>query len=351
MCIIAQMLIMDAYPLIKSLLFMMDAEKAHHTTISLLKSPLVRASLPLFYKTPDLPVDLFGLTFKNPVGLAAGLDKNGEAVDAFAKMGFGFLEVGTITPKPQEGNPKPRLFRLPNDNALINRMGFNNVGVLQALKNLERRQSKIIVGANIGKNKTTDNEEAFLDYEICFNTLHHAVDYFVVNVSSPNTPGLRALQEKESIAIILNQLQHHNHGKKVRKPILLKIAPDLSWEQLDEIIEVVNDTKIDGVIATNTTIERTGLPHYLPSEIEAIGMGGLSGAPLTTRSNEVVDYLHKQSQGSVNIIGVGGIMKAKHAIDRMKAGAKLVQLYSGFIYHGPQLIEDICEMAIEKRSA
>lgn len=336
---------MDAYPLIKSLLFMMDAEKAHHTTISLLKTPLIRATLPLFSKSRDLPVELFGLKFKNPVGLAAGLDKNGEVVDAFAQLGFGFLEVGTITPKPQEGNPKPRLFRLPNDQALINRMGFNNVGVLQALRNLESRQSEIIVGANIGKNKSTENEEAFLDYEICFNALHHAVDYFVVNVSSPNTPGLRALQEKDSISIILNQLQHHNHGKKVRKPILLKIAPDLSWEQLDEIIEVVSDTKIDGVIATNTTIERTGLPHYLPSEIEALGMGGLSGAPLTSRSNEVVDYLYKQSQGAINIIGVGGIMKAEHAIERMKAGAKLVQLYSGFIYHGPKLIEDICVLA------
>ncbi|MBL7800277.1 MAG: quinone-dependent dihydroorotate dehydrogenase [Chitinophagales bacterium] len=334
---------MNIYPLIKSLLFKMDAEKAHHLTLSLLKNEML---LPLVHlakaKEVDSPKELFGLKFKNPVGLAAGLDKNAEAIDALGALGFGFVEIGTITPKPQEGNPKPRLFRLPQDQALINRMGFNNVGVAEAVRNLNKRKSNIIVGGNIGKNKVTPNEEAVRDYEICFNALFDDVDYFAVNVSSPNTPGLRALQEKEALSLILHRLQHINQGKKKAKPILLKIAPDLGLEQLDEIVDIVQDTRISGIIATNTTIERTGLPHYLPSEIEHIGAGGLSGKPLTSKSTEVIAYLHKAAKGTIPIIGVGGIMNAEHAIEKMHAGAQLVQLYSGFIYKGPKLIEEIC---------
>jgi len=341
---------MNLYPIIKNLLFQLDAEKAHHLTLSLLNNGITKALLPLVAaKNTDIPTELFGLKFKNPVGLAAGLDKNAEAIDAFSALGFGFIEIGTITPKAQPGNDLPRLFRLPKDQALINRMGFNNVGVMQAKRNLESRKTDTIVGANIGKNKITENDEAYLDYEICFNALHECVDYFVVNVSSPNTPGLRALQEKESIRIILNQLQYHNKGKKKSKPILLKIAPDLNHAQLDDIVEVVIDTAIAGVVATNTTIERTNLPNYLPSEIEKIGAGGLSGKPLTLASTEVVAYLNKQFGGKVPLIGVGGIMQANDAIDKLNAGASLVQLYSGFIYHGPQLIEDICKAIISKR--
>jgi len=339
-----QPIAMNIYPLIKSLLFTMDAEKAHHLTLSLLKNEMLSPFVQLAKaKEVDCPKELFGLKFKNPVGLAAGLDKNAEAIDALGELGFGFVEIGTITPKPQDGNPKPRLFRLPQDQALINRMGFNNIGVAEAVRNLNKRKSDVLVGGNIGKNKITPNEEAGRDYEICFNALFDDVDYFAVNVSSPNTPGLRALQEKDALSLILHQLQHLNHGKKKAKPILLKIAPDLGLEQLDEIVEIVHDTRISGIIATNTTIERTGLPHYLPSEIENIGAGGLSGKPLTQKSTEVIAYLNKASNGSIPIIGVGGIMNAEHAIEKMNAGAQLVQLYSGFIYKGPQLIEDICQ--------
>ncbi len=335
---------MNLYPIIKNLLFQLDAEKAHHLTFSLLNNGLAKAFLPLVAaKNTTIPTELLGLRFKNPVGLGAGLDKNGEAIDVLSALGFGFIEIGTITPKAQPGNDLPRLFRLPKDQALINRMGFNNVGVMQAKRNLESRKTDTIVGANIGKNKLTENDEAYLDYEICFNALHECVDYFVVNVSSPNTPGLRALQEKESIRIILSQLQYHNQGKKKPKPILLKIAPDLNHAQLDDIVAVVQETAIAGIVATNTTTERKNLPSYLPSEIEKIGAGGLSGKPLTTASSEVIAYLNKQFCGKVPLIGVGGIMNASDALEKFSTGASLVQLYSGFIYQGPQLIEDICE--------
>ncbi len=339
---------MNLYPLIKPLLFQLDAESAHHLTISALRNPLLRAfSGGNKIEHPSLHRKLFGLDFPNPVGLAAGLDKNAEVIDGMAEMGFGHIEIGTITPKPQDGNPRPRLFRLIPDHAIINRMGFNNVGAIQAAKNLSQRKSKVIVGGNIGKNKVTPNEEAVKDYEICFNVLHEFVDYFVVNVSSPNTPGLRELQEKESLSRILFSLQNINQGKSKPKPILLKIAPDRTHEQLNDIISIVSDTKIAGVIATNTTIRREKLPHYLPSEIEAIGAGGLSGQPLTDISTEVIRYLHQTSGGSFPIIGVGGIMTANDAVEKMQAGASLVQLYSGFIYSGPKLIEDICNQLIK----
>jgi dihydroorotate dehydrogenase len=333
---------MNLYPLIKPILFQLDAEAAHHLTISALKNQLLSSiGAGKIIESPVLHRKLFGLDFPNPVGLAAGLDKNAEVIDGFAQMGFGHIEIGTITPKPQPGNPKPRLFRLKADHAIINRMGFNNVGAVEAAKNLSKRKSKVIVGGNIGKNKVTPNEEAVKDYEMCFKILHDYVDYFVVNVSSPNTPGLRELQEKDSLSRIFLSLQNINQAKTKPKPILLKIAPDLSHEQLDDIISIVSDTKIDGVIATNTTISRERLPHFLPSEIEAMGAGGLSGKPLTDMSTEVIRYLHKTSGGAFPIIGVGGIMTAADAVEKINSGASLVQLYSGFIYSGPKLIEEI----------
>lgn len=283
---------------------------------------------------------LFGLNFKNSVGLAAGLDKNAKAIDAFSDMGFGFVEIGTVTPKPQSGNPKPRLFRLKKDQSLINRMGFNNDGVEVVKERLKKRKSDIIVGGNIGKNKVTPNENAVDDYLICFDKLFDVVDYFVVNVSSPNTPGLRELQEKGPLTHILNSLMTQNNSKAIQKPILLKIAPDLTNEQLDDIIDIVIETKIAGLIATNTTIDRSELETE-PDIIEQIGNGGLSGKALQEKSNNVIEYINKKSDGKIPIIGVGGIGNASNAQDKIKAGASLIQIYSGFIYEGPSLIRNI----------
>ena len=288
---------------------------------------------------------MFGLKFTNPVGLAAGFDKNGEFIAEMANLGFGFIEVGTVTPLPQPGNPLPRMFRLPYDNGLINRMGFNNLGVnslaeniAQFRKNAKGYQNELIIGGNIGKNKNTPNEEAVNDYVICFDRLFDVVDYFVVNVSSPNTPGLRALQEKGPLTNLLNTLQQRNLKNEVTRPILLKIAPDLTNEQLDDIVEIVQQTGIAGVIATNTTISRDGLlsPDQLKNEA-----GGLSGKPLSKRSTEVIAYLFKRSKGAFPIIGVGGIHSPEDALEKINAGASLVQLYTGFIYEGPGLISRI----------
>lgn len=341
---------MNLYPLAKNVLFKMDAEEAHHFTLHNLqllgKAPwLLNIALGGKVEHPSLHRNVFGIDFPNPVGLAAGLDKNGEAIDEFAAMGFGFIEIGTITPKPQPGNDKPRLFRLVKDKALINRMGFNNIGAEVAVQNLKRRKTKTIVGANIGKNKATSNEDAIRDYEYCFKTLFDYADYFVVNVSSPNTPGLRALQDKDSLAAILNSLQDINNSHTTTKPILLKIAPDLTNEQIDDVISVVQETKTQGIIATNTTIARAPL-SYTQAEIDAYGMGGLSGAPLTTRSTEVVKYIKTHS--NIPVIGVGGIMTAQDALDKLNAGADLIQLYSGFIYAGPQLIRDTNERLVKR---
>ena len=294
--------------------------------------------------------NVFGIDFPNPVGLAAGLDKNGEVIDEMGMLGFGFVEIGTITPRPQPGNDKPRLFRLVKDEALINRMGFNNVGAEVAAQKLKRRKTNIIVGANIGKNKTTTNEDAVRDYEYCFKTLFDFADYFVVNVSSPNTPGLRALQDKDSLTAILNSLQDINLSKQKQKPILLKIAPDLTNEQLDDVVAVVQQTKIQGIVATNTTISRDGLSYTQP-EIENYGAGGLSGKPLTKRATEVVAKLKSainNQQAETKIIGVGGIMSVEDAIGQFSSGADLIQLYSGFIYKGPQLIADINRALLKK---
>jgi dihydroorotate dehydrogenase len=331
---------MNFYPLAKQLLFRLDPEEAHHFTIHNLqlagKFPWL-LNLLSGGKTVDeqLQKKIFGINFPNSVGLAAGLDKNGDVIDEMGMLGFGFVEVGTITPKPQPGNDKPRLFRLVKDEALINRMGFNNVGAEVAAQKLKCRKTNIIVGANIGKNKITPNEDAVRDYEYCFNKLFV---YVVVNVSSPNTPGLRALQDKDSLTTILNSLQNINHSQPTTKPILLKIAPDLTSEQIDDVVSVVEQTKIQGIVATNTTIARDGL-SYSASEIESFGAGGLSGKPITKKATDVIAYLKQKSKTPV--IGVGGIMTAEDALEKINAGADLLQLYTGFIYHGPKLIHDI----------
>ena len=335
------------YQLIKPLLFQFDPEKIHYFVTRNLKrfnrlpggSKLSR----LLWDIQDtrLEKEVFGLKFKNPVGLAAGFDKNAEVISEMADLGFGFIEVGTVTPLPQPGNIKPRMFRLPADGALINRMGFNNMGadvvaekIAAYRRNAKPWQKGLIIGGNIGKNKVTPNEEAVNDYIKCFDRLFDVVDYFVVNVSSPNTPGLRALQEKEPLMHILNALQQRNLKNGISRPILLKIAPDLTHEQLDDIVDIVIQTKIAGVIATNTTVVREGLK----SEKVSNETGGLSGKPLTERSTEVIRYLSKKSKGAFPIIGVGGIHSAQDAMDKLKAGASLVQLYTGFIYEGPGLI-------------
>lgn len=331
------------YQFVKAFLFCLNPEKAHHLTFSFLKLPTFSFIISKLYKKEhySLKKTVFGLEFKNPVGLAAGLDKDAIAFNQLGELGFGFIEIGTVTPKAQPGNEKPRLFRLPKNEALINRMGFNNHGVIKAAQKLKNRKDKgLIIGGNIGKNKITPNEKAAEDYIICFNELFDVVDYFVVNVSSPNTPNLRDLQEKEPLTRLLNTLQDLNNLKSKPKPILLKIAPDLTNTQLDDIIDIVKQTKIAGIIATNTTINRDGL-NYEPAEIEKMGMGGLSGKPLTKRSTEVIRYLKQQSNNSFPVIGVGGIHSAEDALEKLDAGADLVQLYTGFIYHGPKLISDI----------
>lgn len=337
------------YSLLKAFLFRLSPEKAHHLTFSLLKFPGVSSLIGTLYniKHPSLKRQVFGLEFKNPVGLAAGLDKDAVAFNELADLGFGFIEIGTVTPKAQPGNDKPRLFRLPKNEALINRMGFNNNGVAKAAQRLSRRKdTRIIIGGNIGKNKTTPNEKAADDYIIGFNQLFDVVDYFVVNVSSPNTPNLRELQEKEPLTQLLNTLQNLNAKKNKPKPILLKIAPDLSNSQLDDIIDIVKQTGIAGIIATNTTISRDGL-DYDPAHIEKTGMGGLSGKPLSKRSTEVIRYLKQSSGNAFPVIGVGGIHSAADAVEKLNAGADLIQVYTGFIYHGPKLISDINKALIK----
>ncbi|NOU58467.1 quinone-dependent dihydroorotate dehydrogenase [Marinifilum caeruleilacunae] len=339
--------------IIRPILIQFDAESIHKFTFSCFrifqKIEPVRSLFSALFNTkhPNLERRLFGLTFPNPVGLAAGLDKNAEAFDILGSMGFGFIEIGTLTPKGQEGNPKPRLFRFVNDKAIVNRMGFNNDGVLEAVERLKKKKTKVIIGGNIGKNKVTPNELASDDYINCFEALYPYVDYFVVNVSSPNTPNLRALQDKEPLKNILNKLMSLNKIKSKKKPILLKIAPDLNEAQLDDIVEIVTDTKIAGIVATNTTISREGL-HYPQEEIDAVGAGGLSGRPLKEKSTEVIRYIHQKSNGSIPIIGVGGIMTAQDALDKIDAGASLVQIYTGFIYSGPSLIKDINKALIAR---
>lgn len=332
--------------ILKPLLFKQNPEDAHHFTFSWIKRtfnlPLIRDIIKGFfdYDHPSLEREVFGLKFQNPVGLAAGFDKDAKLIDEMSLLGFGFIEIGTLTPKPQDGNPKPRLFRLPEDQALINRMGFNNGGVEAAVMRLKSRKSKVLIGGNIGKNKVTPNEKAVDDYINCLDALHPYVDYFVVNVSSPNTPNLRELQEKEPLKNLLAAVKKANEEHKDPKPILLKIAPDLTVGQLDDIVEIIIETKINGVIATNTTIDRSVLKTAV-EKVTAIGAGGVSGKVLSKKSTEVIKYLHQQSNGAFPIIGVGGIYSAKDAIEKLEAGASLVQVYSGMIYEGPSLVKEI----------
>ncbi len=334
--------------IIRPILFWYDPEKIHYFTFSALrflnKIPGFPAIFRSLYEVKDarLETEIFGLKFKNPVGLAAGFDKDAKLYKELSNLGFGFIEIGTLTPKGQEGNPKKRLFRLKEDSGIINRMGFNNGGVLEAVERLKKNNG-VLIGGNIGKNKLTSNEEATSDYEICFDALYDYVDYFVVNVSSPNTPNLRALQDKEPLTQLLQTLQNKNLAKPKQKPILLKIAPDLTNEQLLDIIDIVNETKIAGVIATNTTISREGL-----QSVNKIEMGGLSGKPLTKRSTEVIRFLSEKSNKSFPIVGVGGIHSAEDAIEKLEAGASLIQLYTGFIYEGPNLIKQINRKILEK---
>jgi dihydroorotate dehydrogenase len=331
---------------IKPILFRKNPEAAHHFTFGMIRRlfnlPLAHKVVEKMYAFEDkvLEREVFGLKFKNPVGLAAGFDKDAKLIDEMSMLGFGFIEIGTLTPKPQEGNPLPRLFRLPQDGALINRMGFNNGGVDDAISRLRERKTTVLIGGNIGKNKITSNEDAENDYLYCLETLHPYVDYFVVNVSSPNTPNLRELQEKEPLKRLLLAVKKANDLKAEPKPILLKIAPDLTDGQLDDIIDIISETKIDGVIATNTTIDRSKLITNA-DEVSQIGAGGVSGAVLKDRSTAVIKYLSDKSNRSFPIIGVGGIFTAADAIEKLEAGASLVQVYTGMIYEGPAIVKEI----------
>lgn len=355
------------YNLLRRLLFCFPTETVHHFSMNMMKLGCavgpIRKSISNQFSPANgsLSKELFGLKFKNPVGLAAGFDKNALYLTELEALGFGFVEIGTVTPKPQAGNDKPRLFRLPKDKALINRMGFNNDGVqvvAQRLKEWREKEaegrkqktegrSPLIIGGNIGKNKVTPNEDAWKDYEICFRALFDCVDYFVVNVSSPNTPGLRELQEKDSLRKILSHLQTINQQEsgeetaRKPKPILLKIAPDLTPQQIDDVIDLALEIKLDGLVATNTTISREQL-QTTGQELESIGAGGLSGSPVRKRSTEIVRYIHEKTQGKIPVIASGGIFTATDAKEKLAAGASLVQVWTGFIYEGPAIVKNIC---------
>ena len=334
---------------IRPILFLFSPETVHHLVVSLIKciSWLPGGSV-LFQKlfclrNPKLQKEVFGLKFPNPVGLAAGFDKNATFYDEFKSFGFGFIEIGTVTPKPQPGNPKPRSFRLPEDNALINRMGFNNLGVAEVVKNLQKRKPGGIIGGNIGKNTLTPNSEAVNDYEYCFQQLYDYVDYFVVNVSCPNISGLHELQDQDMLLLILNRLVFLRARSDIYRPILLKISPDLNQKQLDETITIVSKTGIDGLVATNTTILRTDLMTN-KQKIQSIGSGGLSGMPISKRSTEMIRYIKEKSGNAFPVIGVGGIMSVQDAREKLEAGADLLQIYTGFIYEGPFFVKSILKM-------
>ncbi|MFN5334352.1 MAG: quinone-dependent dihydroorotate dehydrogenase [Bacteroidota bacterium] len=338
------------YYIIRNILFLFDAEKVHHFTMGCLrflcKIPLTRQLVASVYQPKKArPVHLWNLHFPNIVGLGAGFDKNAQYLTELETLGFGFVEIGTVTPLPQEGNPKPRLFRLPKDIALINRMGFNNDGVdviADRLKTWRRKhtKSRLIIGGNIGKNKITPNEKAVQDYEICYEKLYDVVDYFVVNVSSPNTPGLRELQEKESLRIILSALQKIKLTKENKKPLLLKIAPDLTKDQIDDVIDLSLEVSLDGLVVSNTTVDRSEL-NSGEKKIEKIGAGGVSGKPLQHKSNEWISYIHQRTKGKIPIIGSGGIYSPKSAKNKIYYGATLIQIWTGFVYEGPGLIKKI----------
>lgn len=334
--------------LLRPILFRFDPESIHHFITRILKVicrlPGGRAMLRAMfsYKDKSLEREVFGIRFPNPVGLAAGFDKNGDLTREMTALGFGFVEVGTVTPKPQPGNPKPRSFRLIKDKALINRMGFNNDGLENMVRNLRRRDEKIIIGANLGKNTLTPNEEAPADYLKLFRNLYQYVNYFVINVSCPNVESLTALQNHDSIMAILTPLFEFRRGQNDYRPILLKISPDLSDTQIDTMVDIMTETPLDGIVATNTTTSRKGLVTSRKT-IEKIGKGGLSGAPLTERAIEVVERVYKKSEGRYPIIGVGGIMSPQDAQRMLDAGASLIQVYTGFIYDGPGFVGKICK--------
>ncbi|MEO6583979.1 MAG: quinone-dependent dihydroorotate dehydrogenase [Ferruginibacter sp.] len=342
------------YKIFRDILFLFDPEKVHYFSMKVFKMLAAIPGLQSFlfkqFKAKTLPVKVGGLTFKNPVGLGAGFDKNAVFLDELQLMGFGFVEIGTVTPLSQIGNEKPRLFRLPTDKALINRMGFNNDGakiIANRLKKWRRKnainkKNDLVIGGNIGKNKTTPNEDAWLDYEKCFTALHEVVDYFVVNVSSPNTPGLRELQDKDSLEKILTNLQRLNGKYAIQRPVFLKISPDLSLLQLDEIITLVNMINLDGLIIANTTIARETLKT--PAQIITdIGAGGLSGKPLHYNCTDMVKYVSEKTNGRITIIASGGIFTAEDARERFSAGALLLQVWTGFIYEGPAIVKNICK--------
>ena len=339
------------YQGIRNLLFLFPPEDVHYFSMNVLHDaasvkPLKQLLGSVFsFEDKRLHRRVFGLNFKNPVGLAAGFDKNALYIDELKMLGFGFAEIGTVTPLPQQGNDKPRLFRLPKDKAIINRMGFNNDGVYKVAARLYNRRNKVgeedfIVGGNIGKNKVTANEDAWKDYAKCFSELFDVVDYFVVNVSSPNTPGLRELQEKDSLRKILAHLQTLNAAKTQRKPLLLKIAPDLTTFQLDDIISLAQEVKLDGLVAANTTISRDSLATSIDT-IKEIGNGGLSGKPLKNKATEIVRYLNKNLDNSIPVIASGGIFTGTDALEKLEAGAQLIQVWTGFIYEGPAIAKNI----------
>jgi len=341
--------------LIRPILFWFDPEKVHHFTFSLIrficKLPFVPSIIRSMYLVEDskLQRDLFGLSFKNPVGLAAGFDKNAVLYDELSNFGFGFIEIGTVTPKAQEGNPKKRLFRLQEDQGIINRMGFNNEGLEAAIIQLKKNKGKLIIGGNIGKNTETAAEDYTADYLTCFKALHPHVDYFVLNVSCPNVGSHAKLNDKDYLEELIAEVQKANENFETKKPILLKIAPDLNTVQLDEIITLVATTKIDGIIASNTSVSRSGL-QTSQSKLDAIGNGGLSGKPVTDKSTQVIKYLADKSNKAFPIIGVGGIHSAQDALDKIEAGADLVQIFTGFIYKGPKLIKAINKALLTKEN-
>jgi len=335
---------------IKPILFLFDPEKVHHLVFNLIKLihlvPGVSFIIRGFYdfSHPKLTREIFGLSFRNPIGLAAGFDKDAKLYNQLNNFGFGFIEIGTVTPKAQLGNPKKRLFRLSEDHGLINRMGFNNDGVEKIIHRLKTNKN-VIIGGNIGKNKDTPNDKAVKDYIFCFEGLFNYVDYFVVNVSSPNTPNLRALQSKKPLTFILNSLQRLNNQKPKRKPILIKISPDLNKNELIDIIQIVKETNIDGVIATNTTLDRSGLKSSKKDQT-----GGLSGIPLRNKSTEIIKFLSEKSNKDFPIIGVGGVHSYEDAIEKFNAGADLIQLYTGFVYEGPGIVKKINKSLIKSLS-
>lgn len=342
--------------LIRPILFLFPPETIHRFLVAFLrlifKIPGLHGAVKRFYHVdhPALVTDCLGLTFSNPVGLAAGFDKNAEIYREFHAFGFSFIEIGTVTPLGQPGNPRPRSFRIPRDRGLINRMGFNNHGVESAAANLSHKRPKgLILGGNIGKNTQTPNEEAAADYEAVFKGLYDVVDYFVVNVSCPNISDLHKLQDQDSLELILGRILEVRRARQEKKPVLLKISPDLNEKQLDETLAIVSKMKLDGIVATNTTITRQGLKTP-PHRVESIGKGGMSGAPITERSLQVVRYIHDRTAGRLPIIAVGGIMNVRDAINMFDAGATLIQLYTGFIYEGPSLARKINRELVRRRS-